>query len=50
MAHLEFIAFPSLHLSKLQQWLTQRGIVWRKRRQFDADTEQKQIVGFQTIG
>lgn len=45
--YLEFIASPSPQLSELQQWLTERGIGWRERRQFNVDTEQEEVVGLQ---
>ena len=48
--HLEFFASPSPQLSELQQWLTHRGIVWRECRQFDADTDQEQVVGLRIFG
>jgi hypothetical protein len=48
--YLELTAFPSQQLSELQQWLTERSIVWRERCQFDVDTEQEEVVGIQIFG
>jgi hypothetical protein len=48
--YLELIAFPSPQLSDLQQWLSERGIEWRERRQFDVDTKQVDVVGIQIFG
>ncbi|MFO1512416.1 MAG: hypothetical protein U1F83_05800 [Verrucomicrobiota bacterium] len=48
--YLEFVAFPSPQLSELQQWLTERGIVWRECRQLNTDTEQQEVVGLQIFG
>jgi hypothetical protein len=48
--HLELVAFESPKLRELQRWLTDRGVVWRERLQFDADTQQEQVVGLQIFG
>jgi hypothetical protein len=48
--YLEFGAFASPQLRELQQWLTERDVVWRERRQFDQDTNNEQIVGLQIFG
>ena len=48
--HLEFAASASAQLGELQQWLNQRGVLWRECRTTDCDTEREELVGLRIFG